>query len=264
MDLSRDGPAETEARLRRVVAEAALEILPGAWWFDELPLAAFPARVRPDAVALVRDGNCWSQLVPVRSGDAPAERVRLWCFHFPAGLDNSGFVGWLATQIKRETGSGVLVVCGHNSARGGIYDYWGCPERAAGAVLAAVGALRQGGSVEIDTLEGLEMMVSSTAAQGVVGPETRIRFSQRGSRVLGRYAGGRVVRGCLVGQFSGRRLTFRYLQREASEGIHGGESECEVYRGPLGRVRIMEHFRWTTRVGSGTNVFEEASPHSRS
>jgi len=103
MDVSREGPAETDARLRRVVAEAALETFPGAWWFDELPLAAFPARVRPDAVALVRDRNCWSQLVPVRFGDAPAEQVRLWCFQFPAGLDNSGFVGWLATRIKRET-----------------------------------------------------------------------------------------------------------------------------------------------------------------
>jgi hypothetical protein len=143
MDVSREGPAETDARLRRVVAEAALDTFPGAWWFDELPLAAFPARVRPDAVALVRDRDCWSQLVPVRPEDAPAERVRLWCFHFPAGLDNSGFVGWLASRIKRETGSGVMVVCGHNSARGGIYDYWGCPESAADGVLAVVGALRQ-------------------------------------------------------------------------------------------------------------------------
>jgi hypothetical protein len=108
------------------------------------------------------------------------------------------------------------------------------------------------------------MVVSSTAAQGVVSPDTRIRFSQRGSRVLGRYAGGRVVRGCLVGELSGRRLTFRYLQREASEGIHGGESECEVDRGRLGRVRIIEHFRWSTRIGSGTNVFEEVPPHDHS
>jgi len=42
-------------------------------------------------------------------------------------LDNSGFVGWLATHMKRSLGTGVFVVCGQNSARGGIFDYWGCP-----------------------------------------------------------------------------------------------------------------------------------------
>jgi hypothetical protein len=112
----------------------------------------------------------------------------------------------------------------------------------------------------IATLDGLEMIVSSTAAEGVVGPETRIRFTQRGSRILGRYSGGRVVRGYLVGEFTGEQLTFRYLQREVSAGIHGGESHCEVRRGPLGRIRIVEHFRWASREGSGTNVFEEAAP----
>lgn len=24
-------------------------------------------------------------------------------------------------------GTGVFVICGQNAARGGIYDYWGCP-----------------------------------------------------------------------------------------------------------------------------------------
>ncbi len=40
---------------------------------------------------------------------------------------NSGFVGWLACWLKRELGTGVVVVCGQNSRRGGVYDYWGCP-----------------------------------------------------------------------------------------------------------------------------------------
>ena len=30
-------------------------------------------------------------------------------------------------ELKRELGTGVLVVCGQNSARGGIFDYWGVP-----------------------------------------------------------------------------------------------------------------------------------------
>ena len=44
-------------------------------------------------------------------------------FHFPAGVDNSGFVGWLASHLKVVLGTGVLVVCGFNSQRGGVFDY---------------------------------------------------------------------------------------------------------------------------------------------
>lgn len=45
----------------------------------------------------------------------------------PPNADNSGFVGWLATHLKTQLGTGVFVVCGSNHERGGIYDYWGCP-----------------------------------------------------------------------------------------------------------------------------------------
>ncbi|MGI5346709.1 DUF6196 family protein [Streptomyces sp. CA-250714] len=45
-------------------------------------------------------------------------------FHFPAAADNSGFVGWLASELKDQLGTGVAVLCGYNSAQGGIYDYW--------------------------------------------------------------------------------------------------------------------------------------------
>jgi hypothetical protein len=29
--------------------------------------------------------------------------------------------------MKKKLGTGVFVVCGQNSNKGGIYDYWGCP-----------------------------------------------------------------------------------------------------------------------------------------
>ena len=100
------------------------------------------------------------------------------------------------------------------------------------------------------------MTVSSTGAKGVVGPGTRICFRQRGSRVLGRYQGGPIVRGCLVGDLVGDCLVFRFVQLESSGEIHAGRSRCEVGRGPGNRTRIQEHFTWTTRSGSGTNVFD--------
>ena len=36
-------------------------------------------------------------------------------------------MGWLASHLKRVVGTGVFVVCGQNSKRGGIFEYWGVP-----------------------------------------------------------------------------------------------------------------------------------------
>jgi hypothetical protein len=107
------------------------------------------------------------------------------------------------------------------------------------------------------SLDRVRMFVSSTANSGVVDVQTRIAFNQRGRRVIGTYQGGRIRRGVLVGALSGAVLTFRYLQVEASGEIHGGRSTCDVLRTIEGRLRVVERFSWTTRDGSGTNVFDE-------
>jgi hypothetical protein len=112
-------------------------------------------------------------------------------------------------------------------------------------------------SEEEVNLNQIVMYVSSTADQGVVDTSTRLRFMQKGSRVMARYSGGAVSRGCLIGALSGSRLVFRYTQIEASGAIHGGHSICDVERRPDHRIRIVEHFAWHTRPGYGTNVFEE-------
>ena len=106
-------------------------------------------------------------------------------------------------------------------------------------------------------LDGTSFQVSATGAEGIVSRETRLRLVQRGARVLGRYHGGTIRRGYLVGELLGRRLSFRYAQLEASGHVHGGRSVCEVERTDAGRLRLVEHFHWETRAGSGTNVFEQ-------
>ena len=106
-------------------------------------------------------------------------------------------------------------------------------------------------------LDGVVMFVSGTASNGVVDRQTQLRFSQRGDRVVARYAGGHIERGCLAGRWKDGRLTFRYAQRESDGVIHRGSSVCDVLEHE-GRTRIVEHFTWTTRAGSGVNVFEEA------
>jgi hypothetical protein len=106
-------------------------------------------------------------------------------------------------------------------------------------------------------LDGVVMYVSSTDECGVVDAKTRLYFKQERSRVFARYSGGSVTRGCLVGTLSGSELVFRYTQLENSGQIHGGRSICEVQRTAQTGLRVIEHFTWSTRSGSGTNIFEE-------
>jgi hypothetical protein len=106
-------------------------------------------------------------------------------------------------------------------------------------------------------LDGRTMFVSTTAADGVVSGETHLHFTQRGQRVAAQHAGGRVLRGWLVGSWDADILHVRYAQHETLSGIHGGQSVCVVEEREDGRLRLVEHFIWRTRSGSGTNVFDE-------
>ena len=125
MYVSQESPEQTQARLLKVIGRAEVRFLDGTFAFDEFSHRDFELLVRPDALALVRDDAAWSMLVP--SGDETRELFSIFSFHFADGLDNSGFVGWLATHLKRTLGTGVFVICGQNSRQGGIFDYWGCP-----------------------------------------------------------------------------------------------------------------------------------------
>lgn len=84
----------------------------------------------------------WSTSVARHRSRPNGGSGRLLSFHFPSELDNSGFVGWLAGLLKRELGTGVFVVCGQNSRRGGIYDYWGCPAQLRGGAAHVIQQLR--------------------------------------------------------------------------------------------------------------------------
>lgn len=141
VDISKETEAQTEQRLRRVIAAAELVVHDGVWCFQETPLSSPPA-LSAETLAVVRDEDSWSALVPLTAGEPDVERFGVFSFHFPAGVDNSGFVGWLATHLKRSLGTGVFVVCGSNRSRGGIYDYWGCPADLLAEVEAVVKALR--------------------------------------------------------------------------------------------------------------------------
>jgi hypothetical protein len=53
-----------------------------------------------------------------------------------------------------------------------------------------------------------------------------------------------------------QRAKVKGAERTAME-VHAGRSTCDVMLRGDGRLRIVEHFQWSTREGSGTNVFDE-------
>lgn len=136
VSISKETSKQTAQRLKKVIQEAKLTIYPNAYIFEEFALNEFCLRANEKALALVRDDKVWSQLI--EQNNSNAERFAIWRFHFPEGADNSGFVGWLAMHLKTQFGTGVFVVCGQNSADGGIFDYWGCPWSLRDEVINAV------------------------------------------------------------------------------------------------------------------------------
>jgi len=107
-------------------------------------------------------------------------------------------------------------------------------------------------------LNGRRMHVASPDPQGVVSPDTLVLFEQSGSVVSARYGGGAIVTGYLVGRFEADgALRFCYAQTDSTGRVDAGISTATIESMPSGRLRLIEQFQWLTRVGGGTNVFEE-------
>lgn len=144
VSISVETPSQTDARLRKVIAASDLVWERGEFSYAEYPAENFPAHEAGVALAFVRDQAKWSVLKPGDAGSG--DGLALFSFHFPEGLDNSGFVGWLASIIKAELGSGVIVVCGQNTDRGGIFDYWGVPASLRADAARLLDRLRRSGA----------------------------------------------------------------------------------------------------------------------
>jgi hypothetical protein len=107
------------------------------------------------------------------------------------------------------------------------------------------------------SLDGIQMHVVSTAQGGEVNNETLFDFTQDGPVISARYTGGKIKLGYLVGISTDEGFQFRYTQVDNDDRLDGGYSTCEISRMADGRIRLLEHFKWESREGTGTNVFEE-------
>jgi hypothetical protein len=74
--------------------------------------------------------------------------------------------------------------------------------------------------------------------------------------VWSEYAGGKILKGYLVGKLRSKQLAFDYVQIDIDHNLNHGHSNCDI-EVIDGRVRLVEHFEWATRPGGGTNIIEE-------
>jgi Family of unknown function (DUF6196) len=145
MDVTPETPVQTSARLLRVMAHARMDVLTQTYTFEEHPVAQFPAHLATSALAFVRDHAVWSALVPAQPFTQSSDSYTIVAFHFAPDIPNSGFVGWLASEFKRQLGTGVFVVCGQNSADGGVFDYWGIPMSVSTQALRLISTMQEQG-----------------------------------------------------------------------------------------------------------------------
>ena len=139
---------QTHERLRGVIAASRFEALSQPYgWIQLGKSSQLPA----DALAAVRDGAAWYALTHVSPDATGAYRILV--FHFAEGSNASGFVAWLAGLMKKEAGTGAMVVCGFDARATpalwqtslGLFDYWGCPWDRGDDVAALVERLRRAG-----------------------------------------------------------------------------------------------------------------------
>ena len=113
---------------------------------------------------------------------------------FTPHIDNSGYVGWLATAVKQRLGSGVFVICGDNPRRGGIFDYLGYPLEVADAVRALIDELRRPAGADPLDLYLHVFEVEQTSAACAISRDTVFEFREHAGGVEASYAGGLELR----------------------------------------------------------------------
>jgi hypothetical protein len=256
VSISRERPVESEARLRAVLRAAQLVHLPGTWCFER-----FEGDPPPHALAMVKDVDGWCTLVPAATHADEPFGVTLTTFS--PQIDNSGYVGWLATTIKQRLGSGVFVICGDNPHRGGIFDYLGYPVEVTDAVRTLIDELRlPTGSDPLDLdLHLFEVLMTSPTS--AISQDTWFEFHEREGVVEASYSGGPIVAGRLVGRREHDRVSTAYTQLGVDGRLRTGTATMHVEQDPDGHVLLTEDYRWSEGT-RGRNVLRSAGPGSAS
>ena len=247
VSISHERRVESERRLRAVLRSAEHVHLDGAWCFRRLAGATPPA----EALATVKDVDGWCALMPAT--EESGERFGVTLTTFASEIENSGYVGWIATLIRERLGSGVFVICGDNPQRGGIFDYLGYPLEVADAVRALIEELRQqavGDPLDLD-LRLFEVVETSPGSE--ISSATWFEFRERERVVEARYSGGEIISGHLLGHRGGHRVTTAYTQLGVDSRLQTGTAEMRVELGADGQLLLTENYTWSDGA-AGRNV----------
>lgn len=246
VSISQERTVESERRLRAVLRTAQLVHLPEAWCFQRI--ASDPP---VGAIATVRDADGWCALVPATADSA--ERFALTMSTFAPDIDNSGYVGWLATAVKQRLGSGVFVICGDNPRRGGIFDYLGYPLEVADAVRALIDELCLPPGRDPLDLDLHVFEVEETSAASAISRATVFEFREHAGLVEASYAGGYVGRGVLFGRRDRDRVATAYAQVDLDGHPQTGTAAMRIERAADGYLRLIEDYSWSDGT-TGRNV----------
>jgi hypothetical protein len=248
VSISEERQVETERRLRAVLRAAQVEHLEGTWCFERV-IGDAPR----DALATVRDVDGWCALVP--AGEDPKEPFGVTLTTFSPEIENSGYVGWLATAIKRRLGSGVFVICGDNSRRGGIFDYIGYPAEIGDAVRALVDELQMPLVEDPLNLDLLVFRVLDISPASELSSDTLFEFRERDRAVEATYMGGAILSGHLVGRREGKSVRTAYAQLSTAGELKSGAAEIRIEQAAEGRVLLTEEYTWSDGT-TGRNVLQ--------
>jgi len=108
------------------------------------------------------------------------------------------------------------------------------------------------------SLDGRSFHDVTPVHAGDVGAGTRFEYHQESDgTVWGRYAGGSVRLGFLVGVRVDDTLEFRYSHVTVDGETANGRCASQIEQLPDGRLRLHETWAWESRDGIGTSVVEE-------
>lgn len=246
VSISQERPVESERRLRAVLRTTQLVHLPEAWCFQRI--ASDPP---VGAIATVRDVDGWCALVPATEDSG--ERFGLTMSTFAPHIDNSGYIGWLATVVKHRLGSGVFVICGDNPRRGGIFDYLGYPLEVADTVRALIDELRRPVGRDPLDLDLHVFEVEQTSAASAISRDTVFEFREHAGAVDASYAGGHVSRGTLLGHRDHDHVITAYAQVDVDGRPQTGTAAMHIEQAADGHLRLIEDYTWSDGT-TGRNV----------
>ena len=106
------------------------------------------------------------------------------------------------------------------------------------------------------SFDGKVMFASTTDPKGMINEKTIFYFQQVGNLITAKYAGGKVKTGFLIGKFKNDQLEFHYTQMHNDESLNGGHSVCGIEMAEDGRIKLIEHFEWSSG-DKGINIIEE-------